>query len=98
MFSPKIANGGMLRITQCAHSSGRLPAAPQAATAPQSCAMRTAMTARERLAQRERVGDHRARMDVMAVGRELGRCEPAVERGDGAVPGACELGQQKPVR
>jgi hypothetical protein len=41
--------------------------------------------------QREDVGDHRARVDVVAIGRQLRRCEAAIERGDGAVPGLRQL-------
>lgn len=53
--------------------------------------------AAERLVEREDVGDHRARVDVVAVRRELRRREAPVERRDRPVPGRRQVGQQVAV-
>jgi len=49
------------------------------------------LIADKRLAEREHVGDHRAAVDVVAVGWEFGRREAPVERGDRAIPGTSQL-------
>ena len=53
--------------------------------------------AAERLVQRDLVGGHRAGVDMVAVSGQLGRCEPAVERGHRPVAGLSERREQVAV-
>ena len=94
MFSPKIANGAMLRMMQRRHRpflAGRPPGPDRAPVVGDEDRL---VVAAGRLVQGDLVGGYGAGVHVVAVIGKLGRREPAVERATARYPASASAGSR----